>query len=52
MRVEKDTTIKYMFREIHDITPQVVKEIGIEAIVFDLDNTTVAKKFLATYTPA
>ena len=44
MSFEKDTTIKYMFREIHDITPEVVRELGLEAILFDLDNTTVSKK--------
>ena len=38
---EKDTTIKYMFREVNDITPEVVRELGLEGILFDLDNTTV-----------
>ena len=37
---EKDTTIKYMFHKVNDITPQVVKELGLDAILFDLDNTT------------
>ena len=45
---EKDTTIKYMFREIHDITPEIVKELGLEAILFDLDNTTVKDATLST----
>ena len=45
---EKDTTIKYMFREVNDITPQVVKELGLDAIVFDLDNTTVKDATLTT----
>ena len=45
---EKDTTIKYMFREIHDITPEVVREMGLEAILFDLDNTTVKDATLST----
>ena len=48
MRFEKDTTIKYMFREIHDITPEVVREMGLEAILFDLDNTTVKDATLST----
>lgn len=48
MRIEKDTTIKYMFREIHDITPEVVRELGLEAILFDLDNTTVKDATLST----
>ncbi len=38
---EKDTTIKYMFHTVNDITPEIVRELGLEAIAFDLDNTTV-----------
>ena len=44
MRLEKDTTIKYMFREIHDITPEIVREMGLEAILFDLDNNPFVSK--------
>lgn len=45
---EKDTTIKYMFREVNDITPEVVRELGLEGILFDLDNTTVKDATLST----
>lgn len=45
---EKDTTIKYMFRCVNDITPRVVRELGLEAILFDLDNTTVKDATLTT----
>ena len=45
---EKDTTIKYMFHKVNDITPEIIKEIGLEAIVFDLDNTTVKDATLTT----
>lgn len=48
MRIEKDTTIKYMFRKVNDITPEVVRELGLEAILFDLDNTTVKDATLST----
>lgn len=48
MRFRKDTTIKYMFHEIHDITPEVVRELGLEGILFDLDNTTVKDATLST----
>ncbi len=46
--LKKDTTIKYMFRKVNDITPEVVKELGLEAIAFDLDNTTVKDATLTT----
>ena len=45
---EKDTTIKYMFHTVNDITPAVVRELGLEAIAFDLDNTTVKDATLTT----
>ncbi len=45
---EKDTTIKYMFRTVGDITPEVVRALGLEAIAFDLDNTTVKDATLST----
>ena len=45
---EKDTTIKYMFRKVNDITPEIVRELGLEAILFDLDNTTVKDATLST----
>ena len=45
---EKDTTIKYMFHCVNDITPRVVRELGLEAILFDLDNTTVKDATLTT----
>ncbi len=45
---EKDTTIKYMFHTVNDITPEIVKELGLEAILFDLDNTTVKDATLST----
>ncbi len=45
---EKDTTIKYMFRKTGDITPEVVRDLGIEAIAFDLDNTSVKDATLST----
>lgn len=48
MRREKDTTIKYMFRRVNDITPEVVRELGLEGILFDLDNTTVKDATLST----
>ncbi len=48
MAKEKDTTIKYMFRRVNDITPEIVKELGLEAILFDLDNTTVKDATLST----
>ncbi len=46
--LKKDTTIKYMFRKVNDITPEVVRELGLEAIAFDLDNTTVKDASLTT----
>ena len=33
-----------MFHTVNDITPQIVKELGLEAILFDLDNTCVPFK--------
>ena len=48
MRREKDTTIKYMFHKVNDITPEVCKELGLEGILFDLDNTTVKDATLTT----
>ena len=48
MPKEKDTTIKYMFRKVNDITPEIVRELGLEAILFDLDNTTVKDATLST----
>lgn len=45
---EKDTTIKYMFHTVNDITPEVIRELGLEAIAFDLDNTTVKDATLTT----
>ena len=48
MRREKDTTIKYMFHKVNDITPAVCKELGLEGILFDLDNTTVKDATLTT----
>lgn len=45
---EKDTTIKYMFHMVNDITPEIVRELGLEAIAFDLDNTTVKDATLTT----
>lgn len=45
---EKDTTIRYMFRCVNDITPDVVRRLGLEAILFDLDNTTVKDATLTT----
>lgn len=45
---EKDTTIKYMFHTVNDITPVVIRELGLEAIAFDLDNTTVKDATLTT----
>lgn len=45
---KKDTTIKYMFHTIQDITPEFLREIGVEAIAFDLDNTTVRDSTLST----
>ena len=47
MRV-KDTTIKYMFHEVNAITPEVVRELGLEAILFDLDNTPVKDATMTT----
>lgn len=46
--LRRDTTIKYMFRTVHDITPEVVHELGLEGILFDLDNTTVKDATLST----
>lgn len=48
MAREKDTTIKYMFRAVNDITPEIVRKLGLEAILFDLDNTTVKDATLST----
>ncbi|MBR5441558.1 MAG: YqeG family HAD IIIA-type phosphatase [Clostridia bacterium] len=48
MHLRKDTTIKYMFRSVNDITPEIVRELGLEAILFDLDNTTVKDATLTT----
>lgn len=45
---EKDTTIKYMFRKAGDISPEVVRALGLEAIAFDLDNTSVKDATLST----
>ena len=45
---EKDTTIKYMFHTVHDITPEFLREIGVEAVAFDLDNTSVKDSTLTT----
>ncbi len=48
MRFEKDTTIKYMFHKVNDITPEIVRELGLDAILFDLDNTTVKDATFST----
>ena len=45
---EKDTTIKYMFHTVNDITPEVIRELGLEAIAFDLEITTVKDATLTT----
>lgn len=48
IEIKKDTTIKYMFHTVHDITPEFLREIGVEAVAFDLDNTSVKDSTLTT----
>ncbi len=37
----KNTDIKYMFRTFNEITPEVLRELGLKAVAVDVDNTTV-----------
>lgn len=39
MKNTMNVQIRYMFRSFHEITPQVLRELGVKAVAIDVDNT-------------